>query len=298
MSEHLKGLLITIFGVLILSPDSLFIRLANTNSWTMLFWRGLLFTLGIVLIILIIYRSTILHQFIKMGKTGFFIGVMMGISTTFFVIAIQETSIANALVIISTSSIFSALLSRFFLNEKTQLRTWITIFIIIGAMILIMSDSYQSGGIWGDISALMVAIIIATNFTITHQKKNINMVPAMAIGGLVTAIIAGIVIFFSSTIPLHLTANAIPYILANGIVTTLAFALIMIGPRYISPAEVSMIMQLEIVFGTFLGWIYLNETPSIYAVAGGLIIITTLIIHSWLSLKANFQEKVQAKSCK
>lgn len=285
MNNHLKGLLITILGVMILSPDSLFIRLANTNSWTILFWRGLLFALGIVLIILFIYRTRFVHQFLKIGKLGVLLGAFMGVSTVFFVIGIQNTSIANVLVIISTSSVFSALLSHFFLKEKTQFRTWLTMFIIIGAMALIMFDSYHSGGFWGDLSALMVAMIIAANFTITRQSKDINMVPAMAIGGLVTSIISGLVIVFSVTIPLALEAEAVPYVLANGVVTTLAFALIMIGPRYLPASEVSMIMQLEAVFGTYLGWLYLNETPSMQAIIGGVTIIIVLTIHSWFSLK-------------
>jgi len=45
MSQHLKGLLITTLGVIILSPDVLLIRMVQENSWTILFWRGLLFAL-------------------------------------------------------------------------------------------------------------------------------------------------------------------------------------------------------------------------------------------------------------
>ena len=45
MTNHLKGLLMTIFAVVILSPDSVLIRLveeasSEVDSWTVLFWRG------------------------------------------------------------------------------------------------------------------------------------------------------------------------------------------------------------------------------------------------------------------
>jgi len=59
MLNHFKGLLITILGVVILSPDALLVRLANTNSWTILFWRGLFFALGITLVIFLTYREKI-----------------------------------------------------------------------------------------------------------------------------------------------------------------------------------------------------------------------------------------------
>jgi len=284
MSQHLKGLLITVLGVFILSPDALLVRLANSDTWTILFWRGLLFALGITLITFLTYRSTTIRQFIKIGRRGVLLGFLFGWSTIFFVTAVQYTSIANALVIISISPVFSALLSWKFLGEKTSLRTWITMLIIIGATFAIMFNSFKHGGFWGDMSALMTAALLAINFTITRQAKNINMVPAMAIAGLTTSAVSALVIAFGLS-PLFLGAPAIPYLLLMGLVTTLAFSLITLGPRYMPAAEVGMVMPLETFFGAYLAWVFLNEVPSMHVIIGGSIIIATLIIHAWLTLR-------------
>ena len=285
MSQHLKGLLITVLGVFILSPDALLIRLANSDTWTILFWRGLLFAFGIFLIIFLTYRSTTIRQFIKIGKLGLLLGFFFGLSTVFFVTSVQYTSIANALVIISTSPVFAALLSWAFLKEKTNLRTWVTMFIIIAATGAIMFNSFQHGGFWGDMSALATSVMLAINFTITRQAKATNMIPAMALAGLTTAAISAIVIALTAS-PLLLEAPAIPYVLLMGIVTTLAFSLITLGPRYMPAAEVGMIMPLETVFGAYLAWIFLSEAPSNHVVIGGGIIMFTLIIHAWFTVRA------------
>jgi len=286
MSQHLKGLLITLLGVFILSPDALLVRLANSDTWTILFWRGLLFALGIFLVVLITSRSDTLQQFKRIGKRGLLLGFMFGLSTIFFVTGVQYTSIANVLVIISTSPVFAALLSWAFLKEKTNLRTWVTMFIIIGATATIMLNSFKYGGFWGDMSALMTSLLLAINFTITRQAKEINMIPAMAVAGLTTSIISAVFIAFTVS-PLFLETPAIPYLLLMGIVTTLAFSLITLGPRYMPAAEVGMIMPLETVFGAYLAWIFLNEAPTIYVVVGGSIIMITLIIHAWFTLRSN-----------
>ena len=285
MSQHLKGLLITVLGVFILSPDALLIRLANSDTWTILFWRGLLFALGITIIIFLTCRSTTIRQFANIGKRGILLGFLFGWSTIFFVTAVQYTSIANALVIISISPVFSALLSWAFLKEKTNLRTWVTMFIIIAATATIMFDSFKHGGFWGDMSALATAVLLATNFTITRQAKNTNMVPAMAIAGLTTSAVAAIMIALTAS-PLLLEAPAIPYLLWMGLVVTLAFSLITLGPRYMPAAEVGMIMPLETVFGAYLAWIFLSEAPSMYVVIGGGIIMFTLMIHAWFTLRS------------
>ncbi len=290
MSQHLKGLLITLLGVFILSPDALLVRLADSNTWTILFWRGLLFALGITLVIFFTYGNTALRQFIKIGKMGIVLGIFFGLSTTFFVIGVQYTSIANALVIISISPVFAAIFSWTFLNEKTNLRTWITIAIIIAATAFIMLDSFKTNGFWGDMSALVTAILLAVNFTITRQAKNINMVPAMAIAGLTTAAIAAIAITVSSISPLLLDDKALPYLLGMGLVTTLAFSLITLGPRYMPAAEVGMIMPLETIFGAYLAWFFIGEAPSNAVFIGGTIIFVTLMIHAWFTLKETKSE--------
>ncbi len=284
MSQHLKGLLITVLGVFILSPDALLIRLANSDTWTILFWRGLLFAFGITVVIFLSYRSTTIRQFANIGKRGLMLGFFFGLSTVFFVTGVQYTSVANALVIISTSPVFAALLSWVFLKEKTNLRTWITMFIIIVAIGAIMFNSFQHGGFWGDMSALMTSVLLAVNFTITRQAKHINMVPAMAIAGLTTTAISALMIAFTAS-PLYLATPAIPYLLLMGLVTTLAFSLITLGPRYMSAAEVGMIMPLETVFGAYLAWIFLSEAPSIHVLIGGGIIMLTLTVHAWLTLR-------------
>ena len=284
ISEHLKGILITTLGVIILSPDAILIRLLYADTWTVVFWRGLAFAIGTLLLMFLIYRQKTLQQFKKIGKPGLLIGLIFGFSSLFFTTAIQNTSITNTLVIISTSPMFAALFSWFFLGEKIKARTWIAMLIIIAAIVAIMSQSFQAGGLLGDLSAFGTAILMAISFTLTRRHKEINMVPAMALSGMIAVIIAGAVILNSSA-TFHLEPRAIPYLIIAGFIVTIAFALITLGPRYMPAPEVSLIMPLETVLGSYLGWIFLSEKPPVLTLVGGVIVILTLSVHSWLSLK-------------
>lgn len=283
ISPHLKGILITTLGVIILSPDALLIRLLNTDTWTAVFWRGLAFAAGVLVLMILTYRQKTLHQFKKVGKAGLLIGLIFGLSSLCFTASIQNTSIANTLVIIATSPVFASLFSWIFLKEKVHLRTWIAMLIVFTAIASIMSNSFQSGGFWGDLLALGTAIFMATSFTLTRRHKEINMVPAMMLSGIVSAAIASLIIS-NTTGSYALESAVIPYLIIGGIVVTIAFALITLGPRYISAPEVSLIMPLEIVFGSYLGWIFLSERPSNLTMIGGFAIVLTLIVHAWLSL--------------
>ena len=280
MSEHLKGLLITALGAIILSPDALLVRMITANEWTLLFWRGVLFSAGICLLMLLVYKTQTFKQFVAIGRRGLLISVIFACSTALFVIGLQYTNIANMLVIISSSPVFAALFGWIFLGEKVAIRTWLTMLIIMLAITAIMSNGISDGSLIGDLCALGNAILMAATITMTRHAKAINMIPAMAISGILVALFA---LPFTAT--LFVAATDVPYLLLLGSVLTIAFALLTLGPRYISSAEVSLLMPLETVFGIFLAWLVLQEAPSELAFIGGITVILSLSIHSWLSLK-------------
>lgn len=285
MTNHLKGLLMTIFAVVILSPDSVLIRLVedaspDVDSWTVLFWRGLLYAVGVSLLVLIKYREKTVAEFKNIGKGGLLIGFFSGISTGTFVFAIVYTSIANALVIISTGPIMIAIVAWFLLREKSSIITWASMIIVFIGIYIVMSGSIGGESLVGDFFALITAVMMGFTFTLTRKYKDINMVPVNAIGGLIAALIA-FVMAHKITVP----TEVIGYIIAMGSILSISFSLITIAPRYMPAAEVGMIMPLETVLGSLIAWYVINEVPSINALIGGTIVIVTLFLHSWHSTK-------------
>ena len=285
MTNHLKGLLMTIFAVVILSPDSVLIRLVEdassaVDSWTVLFWRGLLYAVGVSLLVLIKYRSKTIAEFKNIGKGGLVIGFCSGISTGTFVFAIVYTSIANALVIISTGPIMIAIVAWFLLKEKSSLITWVSMIIIFIGIYIVMSGSFGGKNIVGDFFALITAVMMGFTFTLTRKYKDINMVPVNAIGGLIAALIA-----FLMANKITVPAEVVGYIIAMGAILSISFSLITIAPRYMPAAEVGMIMPLETVLGSLIAWYWIKEVPSSNALIGGTIVIITLFLHSWYSTR-------------
>ena len=285
MSRHLKGLLMTVFAVILLSPDSVLIRLVEeaspeVDSWTVLFWRGLLYAVGVSLLVFIKYRLKTLEEFKKIGRGGLLIGFFSGISTGTFVFAIVYTSIANALVIISTGPIMIAIVSWLLLKEKSSLVTWASMIIVFIGIYIVMSGSLGGENLVGDVFALITAVMMGFTFTLTRKYKDVNMVPVNAIGGVIAALIAYIMASKISVPP-----EVIKYIIAMGVILSISFSLITIAPRYMPAAEVGMIMPLETVLGSLIAWYVIHEEPSMNALIGGTIVIVTLFCHSWYSTK-------------
>ncbi len=280
-SHHRRGLTITTLGVLVLSPDSLLVRLIAVDQWTMVFWRGILMALALALFYGIAYRRGALDRFRAIGAAGLAIAGIFAAGTILFVVALNHTSVANTLVIISAAPLFAAIFSRVFLAEAVSPRTWAAILAALGGIGIIVSGSVRGGTMDGDLAALGTAVCMAGGLSLVRRRRDLDMVPAMALSGLLSALIV-----LPLAAPLALDPRQAGLFLLLGlIVLPVSFGLITLGPRYLPAPEVALVLLLETVLGPYWVWLVIGETPSSRAFIGGSIVIGVLILHSALALR-------------
>jgi drug/metabolite transporter (DMT)-like permease len=283
MNDQTKGLLLTSIGVLAVIPDSLIVRLVETDGLTFLFVRSGLAGLMIGLFTLILYRGKTIQAYRNLGRAGIQYGVLLCIATFCFIYGLRLTSVANALFIVSTSPIFAALASWAFLGERFSPRMiWTTIFALIG--IAIIAAGSHAGGqssLLGDAIALGAAATLAFAFTTARSAKSVSMVPATAIGYGLTGLICLPFVQLDTLSNMDWTL----LILLGGMFVPLGTALMSLGPRYITASEVSLLLLLEAVLAPLLVWYVVGENPGEYALIGGAIVLTTLFVSNLIGLK-------------
>ena len=284
-NDQAKGLLLTAIGVLAIVPDSILIRLIQADILTITFWRALIPGVLISTAVLLFYRKPSLSFIKSPGASGIIFIATHSIGTLLFVVAIELTSIASALFIISTSPVFAAIISRIFLKENISLRM---IFTIIGALIgigFITLGSFNEEEFFavGDVAALGVAICLAISLTAARSASNFSMIPAVGISSLLTPLC---IVYFIN--PFNLLYLDWIYILLLGVVfAPIATCLIATGPRYITSAEVSLLLLLEAVLAPILAWLILFEIPHSSTIYGGLIVLSVLIVSNIIALRQN-----------
>ncbi len=277
-NDYLKGFILTAIGTTLLSFDALFIRLINAESADILFWRGLMLSLFIAIYCKIKYPGQSLFRFDWRYIRS---TLLFAVSSICFVMAINLTSVANALVIISVQPLFAAVLSRVFLKEKSPLITWIAISFCLLGIIWVMLDSWQSPNIKGDLLALVCGLALACKFVNDRSEKHFSMVPTLIGGGIIMSVFA---LLTTDSIMLSGSQWIWTTILCL-IIVPLAFILITLGPKRIPAAEVGMLMLLETVIGPVWVWIFLDLAPNTAALQGGSMVIITLICHAVIRVK-------------
>jgi len=288
LPDHVKGLLITTLGVLVLTPDSLLVRLIALDLWTMVFWRGALMTAALGAFLAVYYRGRTMAQFRAVGIPGLAIAVILAIGSLTFILALHNTSVANTLVIVGAAPLIAAIFSRVFLAEAVPARTWGAILAAIVGIGVLAFDSARGGTVGGDLAALATAVCMAGSLTLIRRGRRINMVPAMALSGGLSALLT-----LPLASPLAVQAGDVGPLLVLGLlVLPISFGLTTLGPRYLPAPEVALILLLETVLGPLWVWLVIDEEPSIQAIAGGAIVIGALVVHSALALRVR---RAQAK---
>jgi drug/metabolite transporter (DMT)-like permease len=283
LNNQQKGSLLAFIAVFLITPDSLFIRLSNIDTWGLVFYRGAIPFVTVLLGMLLIYRMTFFKLLFSMGYPGVIYIGTFSITNITFVISIQNTNVANTLVMIAMAPMISAVLGALLLKENPDKKTWITIFVTFLAALYIFYDSIQLGNFFGDILGFITATGLAIGAVVVRSAKDRNLVPSAVIGKLVVAVFA---VFFVENFELVETDIFIVPLMCVMCVA-IPFVLVTIAPRFITAAEVNLFFLLETIFGPIWVWLVIKEQPSLETIQGGIVIIVAIAIHSYMSLKKN-----------
>ena len=281
LTDQQKGSLLAFVAVIFITPDSLFIRLSNVDTWGLVFYRGIIPFFTVFFGMLLIYKLSFFKMLLTSGYHGLIYISTFSVTNITFVVSIQNTNVANTLVMIATAPMLSAILGAIFLKEPPDKKTLISIIITFFAIIYIFFDSIKIGNIYGDILGFVTALGLAVGAVIIRSAKTKNLVPAAVIGKLFVGIFA---LFFIESFAL-IDKDLLIIPLMCIFCVAIPFVLVTIAPRFIPAAEVNLFFLLETIIGPIWVWMIIKEQPSIETLQGGLVIIITIAIHSFFKLK-------------
>ena len=275
MTDHLKGLFLTTLGVLFVVPDSLFVRLIQAEPMVTAFWRGMGSGLIILVVLLAVQGLSGIRAVLRTGWPGVIYMVLIGCTTPGFVLAITHTSVANVVFIFASMPIFASIFARIFLGEPISLRMVATMAVVMLGLGIIAYGSGESElASWkGDAWAVFVCAAYAAALTAVRKVKHVSMIPAIPI-----AYIGAALVILPFSAPMQPVATQWHLLFGHGAFIAIATCFLTLGPRYISSAEVSLLILLESVLAPILVWAVIGEDPGPWALVGGVVVIGALVV--------------------
>ena len=275
-----NGLMLALAGALLLTPDTLLMRLSGLDGGAMLAWRACLAGLVFLSIGLIARFKEEKGNRARVSSFGFWSLVICQIgNASFFAFGIALAPVAVVLLAVATVPVIAALLGYFLLGELADRRVWATIVLVFSGILMSVAGDIERGMnidfemLLGACCGLAVAISLAFNFVIIRKNKTVPFELAIGLG----ALIAGCTAFYLWPAAWQVRGASLIYISVTGlIILPVSFFFLSKASRLTSAANVSMIMLLETVLGPLWVWLGIKETPNSLTLLGGVLVVGAL----------------------
>ena len=278
----MTGLVMALAGALLITPDTLLIRLSGLEEWGLTFWRGVLIGGGLCVLWLLFEGRRVLTQYRGLASGPAQVIILANlVNAMAFNFAAMETSITVVVTALATAPLMAAALGYVVLAERTTRRTWLASALsMIGVLVVIMNGDgalqAPDGNVWlGGFLGCLAALGIAIVFVTTRRHPDVPVLPAAGIG----AILSGLVGLAMAPAGAIMTGNPIAIGLMGLIVMPLSWGLLTLAPRHTSPTIVSLFMLLEMVLAPFWVWLGTGERPSLPMIGGAALVLVTLMIY-------------------
>jgi len=280
--SHATGIGIVLAGGACLSLAGILLRNIDTaDGWQILFYRASAFVVTLFVVLLVKYRSGVLVAFRRVGWPGIAVGICLGLGSVCYVFALLWTTVANAVFIIGSAPLFTALVAWLVMRERVHPLGIAAMLVALAGLGLMFADGFVAGRWIGNLLALGVVASFVSMLVILRYSREIDMLPATCLAG----VVGGTIAFIMADDLIISGHDLILCLILGSVQFGAGFMLLTIGTRYIPAAEVALYSLSEAVLAPIWVWIGVDEKPSLLTLAGGAIVLTTVLVNGLFSLR-------------
>ena len=169
------GTLLALAGILILTPDTLVIRLSELERWSLMGWRGILMGVMSLAIWWALFTRQPWHDLRSIVSwPGLCVVVTFSMNSVTFTLGIVETSASVVLTAVATMPVFAAILSAFLLQERQGWMGWAAIFTAMTGVAIVVFDGGNAVGqpagsvLLGAFYGVLTAVGLAVTLSLIH----------------------------------------------------------------------------------------------------------------------------------
>ena len=278
-----RGLMLVACAGIFWSLQGVTIRLVSDASpQQVVFWRSISQCIAMGIVIAIASRGEFTRTVIRAGTLGLVGGGCAMLAGLSFVFAIVHTTIANVVFIMASSPLFAAIGAWFLMRERIEPRTLAAMLVAIVGIGVMVSEGLRGGSLTGYLYALSTTIGFAGIAVVARRGGDRNMMPIAMWGALFNLVTMYVVLDGNVAISPHDIAVCV---VSGGVLTAGGAACFMQGARYVPAAVLAFLSLTETILAPIWAWIGYNETPSRYAVIGGLVVLSAIVTETALRVR-------------
>ena len=278
IDAHKYGLLFVFSAGVLWSTVGLGIRMIeDAVVWQILLYRSISMSLFLYLVIRVRSGES---PFVQIRRTGFpavVAGLALVAAYSGGIYAIQNTSVANAMLLFATAPFMAAVLGWLILRERVRVATWIAIAIALCGIAIMVSDKSGEVAIFGSLAALGSALGFAIFTVALRWGRTGEMLPSVFLSGIFAFVITlGICQLLGLSLALSVRDGSVA--MGMGVFQVGAgLILYTLGSRSLPAAELALLSLAEVLLGPIWVWLFLNETASTNTLIGGAVLLIAIV---------------------
>ena len=273
VNERRKGILFVTGAALLWSTGGIGIKAISDSPLLVTFYRSLFAALALML-----FLGRKVWGTRQWKSTGVFVMAIVSYAAclTTFVIATKWTTAANAIFLQYAGVIWVLIFSPLVLREPMRSRDVIAVIVAFAGMALFFVGRFDPRGMAGNGMALLSSIFFAA--LILALRREQRAAQAAVTWGNVLCCLAVLPFVWSH---LALTPRSFGVLAFLGFFQiAFAYFLFVKGLAYVTATQASLTGMLEPVANPLWVFLLLGERPSLFAIAGGLIVLSAIGWHT------------------
>ena len=276
MQDRRRGVLLIVVAALLWSSGGIGIKAVDDPALKVAFYRSLFAAIALF----VLFGPNVWARR-RWTSTPAFTAAIISYAAclTTFVVATKWTTAANAIFLQYAGVIWVLLLSPLLIREPMRTPDAVAIAVAVAGMALFFVGKFEARGMSGNLMALLSSAFFA-GLILALRFENRAAESAITWGNLV---LAALLLPFVHD-DLRLTAKSFFVLLFLGLFQIgLAYVLFVRGLKYVTATQASLTGMLEPVANPIWVFLFLGERPSLFAVAGALIVLAAIGWHTVVS---------------
>lgn len=267
-NERLKSIIFLIIASVLWSTGGILIKLVDWNPIAIAGTRSFIAFLTVL--------TYLKKPKFTMSKAQIGGAIAYAATVILFVAANKLTTSANAILLQFTAPVFVALLGIWILKEKIHWYDWVTILAVFGGMILFFVDNVGAGSMLGNVVAVISGFFLACVTIALRLQKDGSPVETTLLGNVVTFVVA-IPFIFRSMPDLR---SIYGLILLGVFQLGISYILYALSMKHLTALEAILITVIEPLLNPVWVFLFAGEKPSLFAVIGGIIVLSSVTARS------------------
>ena len=233
------------------------------------------------------YRGQVRETLARAGLPALVGGLCLGTAFAGYILALEYTTVANAMFLLASAPFFAALAGWVILGERIAAYMWTAMTLAAVGICIMAGEELSVGKGLGEGFALVAALGFAGLTISLRMRAGTDKLITIFLATLVASLYGFAGIAFSGwefSIPWVDLMNCLGM---GWFQIGLGFALFTAGAKHLQAVELTLLSMTEVIAGPIIVWMGIGEIPSESSITGGALILVAITLMALIGARAS-----------